>query len=318
MGKKNRSVNNMKQRSKALELTRRTILLMILLAVIISSTSTAYAPVVKSATPRTSVKTISNQSYILKQLSSNIVGTFHFSIGENKSIKQITHKVGMEDVRRVALISETEATTEKSIPTTDPQDKVEVSVDKIVLPVETVEEETEPTYPALSEIDESTPTEKRILAMFGFFISEGFTPEASAGIIGNIAIESTFDPTAVSSSGYYHGLCQWNTTDGGMHWWDGEGGIIEWLDANGYSWDSFEGQVKAIVYCDRKGYLTGETLEKFMAMDSVEKAAELFCRKYEGGTGIDGRVSEAKYAYELYQNPEGEYAGNKAYTVPVR
>lgn len=45
---------------------------------------------------------------------------------------------------------------------------------------------------------------------FGFFVSRGWTPEQTAGIIGNIGGESNFDIRAVGDGGRAYGLAQWH------------------------------------------------------------------------------------------------------------
>ncbi len=164
-------------------------------------------------------------------------------------------------------------------------------------------------YPLLSGIDKESSTEERILALFDFFIAEGFTLESAAGVIGNIACESCFDPTAVNSSGYY-GLCQWNELAGGGYWWND---IVGWLLDNGYEETSFEGQARAILYCSNRGFLYDDKLEILKSMTSVEEAAQFFCRVYEVGDGGGTRIREALEAYRLYMNPTSAYAGNRPY-----
>ena len=67
-----------------------------------------------------------------------------------------------------------------------------------------------------------------------YFVSQGFTPEGAAGIMGNLIQESALDPAVVSASGY-HGLAQWNTSDAGGHWWDASDGIRAWVISQGYN-----------------------------------------------------------------------------------
>ncbi|MBR1539858.1 MAG: hypothetical protein IJ629_01535 [Clostridia bacterium] len=178
----------------------------------------------------------------------------------------------------------------------------------------------------LSQISSESTTSDRIYALFDFLISEGFSPEAASGVIGNIAVESTFNPTVVSSSGYY-GLFQWNTSSGGGYWWYD---IQDWLSYNGYDWNSFEGQVKAMLYCSNRGFLNEERLAELKQLRNVEQAVELFAVYYEGCTGggsvtkyyrpgsyyqdLETRKSEAWVAYAMYKDQSMEYNGEKPYS----
>lgn len=181
------------------------------------------------------------------------------------------------------------------------------------------------TKTELSQITPSSSTKDRINATINFLTAEGFTPEAAAGVVGNMAVESSFNPAVVSKAGY-HGLFQWNTNAGGNYWWYT---ICEWLDKNGYSRDSFEGQVKAMLYCPRRGGLSDSKLAELKSLHNVEQAAELFAVYYEGCVGgsdyttyylvgtkyqaLNLRKSEAVVAYNVYSNPSQEYNGVRTY-----
>lgn len=186
--------------------------------------------------------------------------------------------------------------------------------------------ETEKPKIYINQINRYSTTSERIHAVFTFLLSEGFTPEAASGVIGNIAVESTFDPSIVSSSGYY-GLFQWNTSSGGGYWWHD---IEAWMTSNGYDWDSFEGQIKAMLYCSNRGYLDDERLNELKQLKNVDQAVELFAVYYEGCTGggsvtkyyrpgsyyqdLDIRKSEARIAYRMYTEDSDEYDGVKPYS----
>jgi hypothetical protein len=45
---------------------------------------------------------------------------------------------------------------------------------------------------------------------FGFFVGKGYTPEQSAGIVGNLFGESRLSPTAIGDGGKAYGLAQWH------------------------------------------------------------------------------------------------------------
>ena len=173
----------------------------------------------------------------------------------------------------------------------------------------------------ISETYNNSSVYKKIHAIMQYLVKEGFTPEAAAGVAGNIAMESEYDTSLVSRSGY-HGLCQWNTNSEGDYWWYS---IENWLDSNGYAWNSFEGQVRAIVECSKKGNMTLSRFKELKSLKNVEQATELFCVYYEacpGGSsrtsyynvgtcyqGLSTRKKEAWIAYEMYKNPKLKYSG---------
>lgn len=177
----------------------------------------------------------------------------------------------------------------------------------------------------LSQITVESTTEERIISAMDYFVSQGFTPEAAAGILGSIAVESGYNPSIVSSTGYY-GLCQWNTSSAGGYWWNS---IQDWIISNGFEWNSFEGQIRAIVECPSRGQLSDSRLEELKGLTNVDQAAELIAVYYEacvGGStptqyyrvgycyqGLGLRSSEAWIAYNIYNDPSLSYTGKKPY-----
>ena len=177
----------------------------------------------------------------------------------------------------------------------------------------------------LSQITVDSTTEERIMAAMNYFVSQGFTPEAAAGILGSIAVESGYNPSIVSSTGYY-GLCQWNTSSAGGYWWYS---IQDWMAINGYEWNSFEGQIRAIVECPNRGQLSDSLLEELKGLTSVDQASELVAVYYEACVGgstptqyyqvgycyqeLELRCSEAWIAYNIYSGSSLSYTGQKPY-----
>lgn len=227
-----------------------------------------------------------------------------------------------------------EVSSESSVVTEEDEEVTSYDVitpDEVVDPQEIVTAEEVTSQEAatsgitLSQITSSSSTTDRVRATMNFLVSEGFTPAAAAGVVGNLAVESGFNPAIVSPSGYY-GLFQWNTNAGGNYWWYS---INDWLGSNGYSWDSYEGQVKAMLYCPIKGQLSDSRLAELKSLQNVDQATELFAVFYEAcpGSGdatsyymvgncyqqLGLRKSEAWVAYNMYNNPGQEYNGNKPY-----
>lgn len=235
------------------------------------------------------------------------------TVFEEPESEETANEEYVTDEEEVALETPTES---EPTPETNPEKDV-TEVSEVLGETERLE---------LSQITTSSTTSERIHATFNYLIrEEGFTPEAAAGVIGNMAVESCFDPRTISPLDYY-GLFQWNTSSGGEYWWYD---IESYLTANGYDWSSFEGQVKAMLHCSNRGFLTDELLEELKKLKNVEQAAELFAVFYECCTGGDSttqyyrpgsyyqdlntRKEEAWIAYYMYQNQSMEYNGIKAY-----
>ena len=223
---------------------------------------------------------------------------------------------------------------EEILPEETVESVVEEIVEQVVEPV--TEKSTDnkanttksTTSNLLSKITKKSSTEDRIKAVMQYLISEGFSTEAAAGVVGNMAVESCFNPSTVTKAGYY-GLFQWNTSAAGGYWWNASDGIEKWLTKNGYTWNSFEGQVKALLGCPRRGHLSDSRLKELKKLKNVEQSTELFCIFYEGcvgGSGIskyynkgekyqalDTRKSEAWMAYYLYNGTHQNYKGVKKY-----
>ena len=164
-------------------------------------------------------------------------------------------------------------------------------------------------YKDLESIDESSSLEDRVIAAMSYFVGQGFTNEAAAGIVGNMIKESTMDPKADNGQGYY-GLCQWNTN---YSWWQN---ICAWTSEQGYNMYDFAGQVRAVYESPHRGGMSDDKWEELKILTDTAKAAELFCVYYEapiGGSdapewygigelyqGLNGRKDFAAQALELY------------------
>jgi hypothetical protein len=207
---------------------------------------------------------------------------------------------------------------------------------KATEPTQTTPKDGETTYALTEETEDIkdlssiyyySDTADRIYATFDFLMSEGFSTEAAAGVIGNMAVESNFNPYAVNSLGY-KGLFQWNSNESGGFWFFD---IVDWMNDNQYPKYSFEGQVKAMLYCPNRGLLNDKRLEELKSLKNVEQAAELFAVYYEGCIGgndptqyyrlgnnyqdLKLRKSEALVAYQMFITDSHEYTGQRAYNA---
>lgn len=133
-----------------------------------------------------------------------------------------------------------------------------------------------------------------------FFIQNGYSKEVACGIIGNMMVETSgtslsLKPTIYSPGRSHYGLCQWylkykpfmaNTT------------FEKQLE---YLLSDIPVEFKTFGKCYKKGF----TAEDFLAVTSVEDAAEIFAKVYErpgAGTYTKRRQCAAK-AYEYFTLP---------------
>jgi hypothetical protein len=113
----------------------------------------------------------------------------------------------------------------------------------------------------------------------------GLTKAAAAGIMANIQIESSFNPSAGSS---YYGICQW----GGSRL----SNLIAFCAANGYSSDSLEGQLAFMISEMGSGMIA--TMNQ--VADSAEGAAQAgvyFRTTFERSAGLDNVANIAASFY---------------------
>lgn len=131
----------------------------------------------------------------------------------------------------------------------------------------------------LDSLSKTSTKEEKIKAAISYFVSEGFTEEGAAGIVGNIFQESRFEPTA--DNGNHYGICQWNyvgvyKNPTGGRWKK----ILSWMESNGYNYDSFAGQLMAILKSEDAKSYTGY-IEQIKKATTVEQATDVWCRHYE-------------------------------------
>jgi hypothetical protein len=159
------------------------------------------------------------------------------------------------------------------------------------------------TYVELESTSDDATQENKINSAMSYFISQGFTAQSAAGIVGNLMTESGLNASSGSKAGY-HGIAQWNTSDAGGHWWDATNGIKNWLISNGYNEDSFAGQVRAIYEAERRGQMTEARWTELKSLTDPEKAAEMFAVYYEACIGSAGNSSAMTVWYnkgKMYQ-----------------
>lgn len=130
-------------------------------------------------------------------------------------------------------------------------------------------------------------------ATFAYFVSQGFTKEAAAGIIGNFYVESGMDPTRHQVGGPARGIGQWGyNADGGRY-----NQLMAWATKNGLEHTALGTQlawtVKEIV-----AYGMEPTMK---SIKDVAAATEYFGRKWERPACLSctlrNRIDYANQAY---------------------
>lgn len=126
---------------------------------------------------------------------------------------------------------------------------------------------------------------------WNFFLSQGFSPAATAGILGNFYIESNFDPSIHQiGGGPGRGLAQWESSSGGSGRFDS---LVSYADSQGTFWDNLQTQLKFVMYELNSGkmnpffsYVGG--LNTFKASTDPAQAAYDWLVAYEYcGTGFN-------------------------------
>lgn len=131
-----------------------------------------------------------------------------------------------------------------------------------------------------------------------YFLREhGYSEEVSAGILGNMMIETSggsliLNPTIYDASGYYYGLCQWSKLYHSSVIGEDLHGQLEYLD------DSMPAEFKAF----GSYYANGFTFDDFLALEHPEDAAHAFAVVYErcASSSYGIRRSAAEKAYNYY------------------
>lgn len=132
-------------------------------------------------------------------------------------------------------------------------------------------------------------------AAFAYFVSQGYTKAAAAGIIGNFYVESGMDPTkAQYGGGPGRGLAQWGyNADGGRY-----NNLMAWAAKNGLSPTDLGTQlawtVKEMIAYDMDGVMKSTS--------SISEATEYFGRVFEApaclACSLTLRISYANQAYQ--------------------
>lgn len=155
--------------------------------------------------------------------------------------------------------------------------------------------------------------------IWNYFTSAGFTDEATAGILGNMSVETggTFDPAITATPAA--GLCMWENYPEKSRGWKC---LDTFARKRGGKWSDLKCQLDYIVYDmpnEFNGYTgngthtypdTGETVwwpekmsaDEFKKLTDVDLATEIFCKVFERPrkAGMKRRQGDARAIYKLY------------------
>ena len=135
--------------------------------------------------------------------------------------------------------------------------------------------------------------------VWAYFKNLGFSDSVTAGIIGNMMVETggytlKLNPTIYNTSGSYYGLCQWSL------YYSPHMANTSFETQLDYLLTDMPVQFKTF----GKLYKSGFTYDKFLALDNPVDAALAFAKVYERcGTGsYNHRKEAAKQAYDYFVN----------------
>lgn len=142
------------------------------------------------------------------------------------------------------------------------------------------------------ELSGNTNVEKA----WNFYKNEGFSDEATAGVLGNFMRESRMEPNVEeyrTRVGY--GLAQWSYTR--------RSDLERWTRENNFALSSLEGQLNFSITEMEKMKFDNYSYEQFKVIRDVNQATEIFERNYEkaGVVAMDERIYYAQEIYNLYK-----------------
>lgn len=167
--------------------------------------------------------------------------------------------------------------------------------------------------------------------VFNFFVGKGLTAIQAAGIMGNLYVESKYEPKKQQGGAIVSSKEAEDNPQGsawGLAQWDPPGKVIRPAVADGHTYeeiDSLEFQLNMIwkgMSGDPKGYyVVPSTLPAVKAATTTEQAVLAFQEEYErpGIPHTEGRVSEADKIVAKYggNNPGEEGGGGGGCTGEI-
>ena len=130
---------------------------------------------------------------------------------------------------------------------------------------------------------------------WNFYQEEGFSEEATAGILGNFIRESKMNPAAEeigNKIGY--GIAQWSFTR--------RTDLEKWTKENNFLVSSLEGQLNFSIYEMQKMKFGKYSYAQFKKLKDVREATEVFEKHFEraGVVALDERIKYAQETYNQY------------------
>ena len=128
---------------------------------------------------------------------------------------------------------------------------------------------------------------------WNFYISQGFSKEATAGILGNYMRESRMNPSIVErGNNIGFGIAQWSFAR--------RINLVTWLNKNNYAASSLEGQLRYSIVEMQNMSFGKYNYSSFKRINNVKEATAVFEKYFEraGVVAIDERT---KYAEEIYR-----------------
>ena len=143
--------------------------------------------------------------------------------------------------------------------------------------------------------------------VFNYLIGYGFTPQAAAGVVGNLMQESGVNPNSNQhGGGPGRGIMQWGTGAGSGQRWDA---LTAWATSSGKDPRSLDTQVEWMM---KEMHQRG-TFKRLKGLSNVKAATDLFEKEMEGaGTPI--MENRYKYAADALASFGGGGAGGPGMT----
>lgn len=152
--------------------------------------------------------------------------------------------------------------------------------------------------------------------IWAFFTSKGYSPAATAGILGNLWQESKFNPAAIQGNGKgpAAGIAQWENYNNKSSRWRY---MYDHATSRGYKWTELTPQLeymqKELTDGSIDRYFQRNTniknINEYKAMKDPQQAAIAFEKAYEraGKPNYEARVKAAEAMYKLYA--DSSYTG---------
>jgi hypothetical protein len=126
-----------------------------------------------------------------------------------------------------------------------------------------------------------------------FLKNKGLSTSQAAGIVGNLQVESEFNPNAVGDNGTSYGIAQWHKSRFSQ--------LKKWTTKNGLKWNTIDAQLQYLWW--ELNNSETDALSKLKMTNDPENAAYVFAKYYERPAEIaDSRMKNAVDTYNEYTN----------------